>query len=103
VRSAWKNPSTRIILRNASAATRAEHLAIESRGNHCRGIGRRYALDVLLDQQRSLVHCGYTFGMTMCGSPSKFFAKRSMLRVSVAKSASRSSACANCLAISTGW
>ena len=35
--------------------------------------------------------------------PAKFLAKRSMLRVSVAKSASRSSVRANCAATSAGW
>jgi hypothetical protein len=41
-------------------------------------------------------------GMTMCGSPAKFWVKRWMLRVSVAKSTSRSSERANCVAISAG-
>jgi hypothetical protein len=41
-------------------------------------------------------------GMTMCGSPAKFCAKRWMLRVSVAESTSRSRARANCDAISAG-
>jgi hypothetical protein len=38
----------------------------------------------------------------MCGSSAKFCAKRWMLRVSVAKSTSRSSERANCAAISAG-